>query len=304
MSHTHHIDRRSMIAGLAAAGTAAAVSHSAAAEHENDDPNWKITKGRINQSVVHWCFKPMAVEDLARNVAAMGLKSVELVASTDWPILKKHGLTCAIATSHGFVKGWNDKANWDFCTEKITAAVNAAADFGCPSVITFSGMRGDLPAGQEGDEIGKRNFVEGIKGVLPLAEQKKVTLALEMLNSRVDIEMKGHPGYQCDSIEWAVDVCNRVGSDRLKILFDIYHVQIMQGDVITRLRQTKDYIAHVHTAGNPGRNEIDDTQEINYAAIMRVLAETGYKGFVGQEFIPTWKDPVAALRHAARVCDV
>ena len=113
-------------------------------------------------------------------------------------------------------------------------------------------MRGDLPAGPEGDEIGKRNFVEGIKRVLPLAEQKKVTLALEMLNSRVDIEMKGHPGYQCDTIEWAVDVCNRVGSDRLKILFDIYHVQIMQGDVIMRLKKYKDYIAHYHTAGNPG----------------------------------------------------
>ena len=304
MSHTHHIDRRSLIAGLAAAGTVAAVSHGAAAEHENDDPHWKITKGRINQSVVHWCFKPMAVEDLARNAVAMGLKSVELVAPSDWSILKKYGLTCAIASSHGFVKGWNDKANWDFCTEKITAAVNAAADFGCPSVITFSGMRGDLPAGPEGDEIGKRNFVDGIKRVLPLAEQKKVTLALEMLNSRVDIEMKGHPGYQCDSIEWAVDVCNRVGSDRLKILFDIYHVQIMQGDVITRLKQHKDHIAHIHTAGNPGRNEIDDTQEIHYPGIMRAVAEIGYKGFVGQEFIPTWKDPAAALRHAARVCDV
>ena len=305
MSHAHHLDRRSMIAGLAVAGTAAAVPHASADEpRAADDPHWKVTRGRIHQSVVHWCFKPIPVEDLARNAAAMGLKSVELVAPTDWPILKKHGLTCAIASSHGFVKGWNDKANWDLCTEKITGAVNAAADFGCPSVITFSGMRGDLPAGPEGDEIGKRNFVEGIKRVMPLAEQKQVTLALEMLNSRVDIEMKGHPGYQCDSLEWAVDVCNRVGSDRLKILFDIYHVQIMQGDVITRLRQCKDYIAHIHTAGNPGRNEIDDTQEINYPGIMRVVAEIGYKGFVGQEFIPTWNDPVAALRHAARVCDV
>lgn len=303
MSHTHHIDRRSMIAGLAVAGTAAAVSHGHAAEHP-DDASWRIAKGRINQSVVHWCFKPMAVEHLARGAASIGLKSVELVAPNDWPILKAHGLTCAIASSHGFVKGWNDKANWDFCTEKITAAVNAAADFGCPSVITFSGMRGNLPAGPEGDEIGKRNFVQGIKHVLSLAEQKKVTLALEMLNSRVDVEMKGHPGYQCDSIEWAVDVVDRVGSDRLKILFDIYHVQIMQGDVITRLKQYKNYIAHIHTAGNPGRNELDDTQEINYPGIMRVIADIGYKGFVGQEFIPTWRDPIAALRHAARVCDV
>jgi hydroxypyruvate isomerase len=299
-----HLNRRSLLAGLAAAGTTAAFTGLEAAEPMSDDPNWKVTNGRIRQSVVQWCFKPMPIEDLARSAAAMGLKSVELAPPTDWPILKKYGLTCAIASSHGFVKGWNDKANWDFCTEKITAAVNASADFGCPSVITFSGMRGNLPAGPEGDEIGKKNFVEGIKRVLPLAEQKKVTLALEMLNSRVNIEMKGHPGYQCDSIEWAVDVCQRIGSDRLKILFDIYHVQIMQGDVIARLKQYKDFIAHYHTAGNPGRNELDDTQEIHYPGILRAIAETGYTGYVGQEFIPTWKDPVAALRHAVKLCDV
>jgi hydroxypyruvate isomerase len=298
------LNRRTMLGALAASGSAVAMTQLASAEQTPDDPAWKITRGRISQSVVHWCFKPMAVEDLARAAAALGMKSVELIAPADWPILKKYGLTCAIAGSHGFVKGWNHKENWDFCTEKITQSVEAAAEFGCKSVITFSGMRGDLPPGAEGDEIGKRNFVEGIKRVLPLAEEKKVTLALEMLNSRVDIEMKGHPGYQCDTIEWAVDVCDRVGSDGLKILFDIYHVQIMQGDVITRLKKFKDYIAHYHTAGNPGRNEIDDTQEIHYPGIMRAIAETGYQGFVGQEFIPTWKDPVAALRHAARVCDV
>jgi hydroxypyruvate isomerase len=246
----------------------------------------------------------MSVEDLARSAAALGFKSVELVPPTEWPTLKKYGLTCAIAGSHGFVKGWNHKENWDYCTESLTKGIEASADFGCKTIITFSGMRGALPAGPEGDEIGKKNFVEGIKRVLPLAEQKKVTLALEMLNSRVDVEMKGHPGYQWDTIEWAVDVCNRVGSDRLKILFDIYHVQIMQGDVIVRLKQYKDYIAHYHTAGNPGRNEIDDTQEIHYPGIMRAIADTGYQGFVGQEFIPTWHDPLAALRHAARVCDV
>jgi hydroxypyruvate isomerase len=302
----NRLSRRSALATLAAGGVVVGgAALSTAAENPSpDDPRWKIANGRINQSVVQWCFKPMPTEELARQAAALGMKSVELAPPSDWPVLKKHGLGCAIASSHGFVKGWNAKENWDFCTESITKAVTAAADFGCPTVITFSGMRGNLPAGAEGDELGKRNFVEGIKRVLPLCEQKKVTLALEMLNSRVDVEMKGHPGYQCDTIEWAVDVCDRVGSDRLKILFDIYHVQIMQGDVIVRLKKFKDYIAHFHTAGNPGRNEIDDTQEIHYPGIMRAVVETGYKGFVGQEFIPTWKDPVAALRHAARVCDV
>jgi hydroxypyruvate isomerase len=306
---SHAIDRRTLLASLAAAGGAAAITSSAAAaqqraEQPADEADWKVEKGRIRQSVVSWCFRPMPIDDLARHAAALGLQSVELVAPADWPVLKRHGLSCAIASSHGFVRGWNDKANWDYCTQKITEAVEAAAAFGCKSVITFSGMRGELPPGPDGDEIGKRNFVEGIKRVLPLAEKHKVTLALEMLNSRVDVEMKGHPGYQCDSIEWAVDVCDRIGSERLKILFDIYHVQIMQGDVIVRLRKYKDYIAHYHTAGNPGRHEIDDTQEINYPGIMRAIAETGYQGFVGQEFIPTWRDPVAALRHAARVCDV
>jgi hydroxypyruvate isomerase len=296
------LSRRTLIAGVAAAGGTVALA--GAAESKGDDPNWKIQNGRIKQSVVQWCFKPMATEELARHAAALGLVSVELCPVSDWPILKKYGLSCAIASSHGFVRGWNHRENWDFCGDNLTTNINAAADFGCPCVITFSGMRGDLPAGPEGDEIGKKNFVEGIKRVLPLAEQKKIMLALEMLNSRVDVEMKGHPGYQCDTIEWAVDVCNRVGSDRLKILFDIYHVQIMQGDVIVRLKKYKDYIAHYHTAGNPGRNEIDETQEINYPGIMRAILETGYTGYVGQEFIPTWKDPVAALRHGVRVCDV
>src|SRR6185369_14068302 len=296
----NRLSRRTLMASVAAAGGTVALAHAA----EPVDPNWKIAKGQINQSVVQWCFKPMTTEELAKHAAALGLKSVELCPIADWPILKKYGLTCAIASSHGFVRGWNHRDNWDYCTDIITKGINASADFGCPTVITFSGMRGDLPAGAEGDEIGKKTMIEGLQRVLPLAEQKKITLAIEMLNSRVDVEMKGHPGYQCDSIEWAVDVCNRVGSDRLKILFDIYHVQIMQGDVIVRLKKFKDYIAHYHTAGNPGRNEIDDTQEIHYPGIMKAILETGYKGFVGQEFIPTWKHPVASLRHGVKICDV
>src|SRR5688500_3835375 len=167
------VTRRTMLGALAAGGSAVAMTHFAAAEQPTDDPAWKIARGRINQSVVHWCFKPMPVEELARSAAAMGIKSVELIPPSDWAVLKKYGLTCAIAGSHGFVKGWNDKANWDFCAEKITQSVTAAADFGCKTVITFSGMRGALPAGQEGDEIGKKNFAEGIKRVLLLAEEKK-----------------------------------------------------------------------------------------------------------------------------------
>ncbi len=302
------LTRRGWMAGAAGAAAAAAVTsvaHSgSSAEGENEvaknaDSAWKVTRGRINQSVCLWCFQPMEVEELARAAAGMGLRSVELVDPRHWPILKKYDLVCAITSSHGFVRGLNHTEHHAECVEKLTASIEASSVAGFPNVITFSGMRGELD-----DEQGITNTVAGIKKVIALAERKKVNLCLEPLNTRVDVEMKGHPGYQCDRVEWAVEVCDRVGSDRMKILFDIYHVQIMQGDLIVRIRQYKDYIAHYHTAGVPGRNELDDTQEINYPAVMQAIVDTGYKGYVGQEFIPRADDKIASLRQAARLCDV
>lgn len=289
------LSRRSLLAAAAVAAPLAAVARSTAAEPDA----FKVTNGRIKQSVVSWCFNMLPVEELVKAAAAMGLKSVELISPEHWPTLKKHGLTCAIASSHGFVKGWNHVEHHDECKERIEKVIEQAADFGCPSVITFSGMREKLT-----DEEGKKNTIEGLKKVIGFAEKKKVNLCIEMLNSRVAENMKGHPGYQCDTIEWAVDVCKAIGSPRMKLLFDIYHVQIMQGDVVVRLRQFKEYIGHYHTAGVPGRRELDDEQENNYPAIMKAIVETGYEGYVGQEFIPTWKDPLAALRHAVKLCDV
>lgn len=289
------VSRRHVLAGAAALAAAATTAEAQAAE----EADWKVQNGRIKQSVVSWCFNPMSVDELAAGAAQMGLKSVELIDPKQWHKLKALGLTCAIASSHGFVKGWNHQENWDFCREKITTQIEASAGFGCPSVITFSGMREGIS-----DEEGMRNCIDGLKTVIGLAEKKKVNLCIEPLNTRVDVEMKGHPGYQCDTIEWGVKVCEGVGSPRMKILFDIYHTQIMQGDVIVRLRQFKDFIGHIHTAGVPGRNELDDTQEINYPAVMKVIADIGYTGYVGQEFIPTWQDKLAALRHAAKLCDV
>ena len=260
---------------------------------------WRISKGRINQSVVGWCFNQMETAVLAKAAAQLGFKSVELVDPKHWPMLKELGLTCAIAGSHGFVQGFNKVENHGMCVQKISAAIENAAAFGCPNVITFSGMREGLT-----DEEGIKNCVAGIKQVIGLAEQKNITICMEVLNSRVNENMKGHPDYQADRIEFAVEICKQVGSPRMKILFDIYHTQIMQGDVITRIKQYHEYIGHYHTAGVPGRGELDDTQEINYPAVMKAILATDYKGFVGQEFIPTWPDKVAALRHAARVCDV
>ncbi len=263
-----------------------------------------VTKGRIRQSVCDWCFlgdcspKPWTLDQLCQNAKALGIQSVELLPPKDWPTLKKYGLICAMASSHGFVKGWNHKENWPMCKEKIEEAVDAAAEAGFPNVITFSGFREGMP-----DDVGLENTVAGLKTVIGYAEKKKVTLCIEVLNSRVDVEMKGHPGYMGDTVEWCVEVCKRIGSPRMKILFDIYHVQIMQGDLITRIRQFKEYIGHYHVAGVPGRNELDDNQEINYPPVLRAIVETGFQGYLAQEFIPT-RNPLQSLREAVQLCDV
>lgn len=294
-----HLSRRDALAGLtglALASTATTPMNASAAESK--DELYVARNGRIKQSVVHWCFKKMSVEELAKHAARMGIQSVEIVGPEHWPMLKKLNMTCAISPSHGFAKGFAHKEEWPECIDKLRSMIDSTADAGFFSVITFSGFRRGMDEAE-----GRKNMVEGLKRIVGHAEKRKVTLCLEMLNSRVDIEMKGHPDYFCDTIESCVDICDRVGSERLKILFDIYHVQIMQGDVITRIRQFHPYIGHYHTAGNPGREEIDDTQEIHYAPIMRAIVETGYKGYVGQEFIPR-RDPVASLNQAVRICDV
>ncbi len=298
-----HLSRRQ---ALLAAGASSLLATTAIAKQArgpeadaaSSDASYKIKHGRINQSVVQWCFK-MPVAELAAAAASFGCKSVELIPPSDWDAIRKHGLICAISGSHGFANGFAHKEEHAECLEKLRASIDATSEAKFPSVITFSGFR----RGIDIDE-GQRNMVEGLKQIVGHAERKKVTLCLEMLNSRVDIEMKGHPDYFCDSIELAVDICKRIGSERMKVLFDIYHVQIMQGDVITRIKQFHEYIGHYHTAGVPGRGELDDTQEINYAPIMRAIAETGYTGYVGQEFIPTRSDKIAALGQAVRVCDV
>lgn len=259
---------------------------------------YKVQHGRIQQSVVPWCFRPMPARELIEHSARLGLKSVELIGTEHWPLLKEKGLVCAITGSHGFAKGFAHKEEHAECIASLRKSIDATSAAGWPNVITFSGFRRGLT-----DEDGIRNMVEGLKKIAGYAEEKKVTLCLEMLNSRVDVEMKGHPDYFCDSIERSIEILKQVGSERAKLLFDIYHVQIMHGDVIARIRKYHPYIAHYHTAGVPGRAEIDRSQELNYPAIMRAIVETGYKGHVGQEFIPT-RDKVAALSEAVEICDV
>jgi hydroxypyruvate isomerase len=296
------LTRRSAIRAATGYAATAALGISAkaqdAAQSASVSTTRVITKNRIKQSVVPWCFNPMPVPELAEHSAAMGLLSVELCDPKHWPRLKELGLTCAIAGSHGFAKGFAHREEHDECLATLRKRIEECAAAGVERVITFSGFLRGLS-----DEQAMANMVEGLKKIVPFAEEKKVTLCLEMLNSRVDVQMKGHPDYFCDDIERSVEVCRRISSERMKVLFDLYHVQIMHGDVITRIRQHAPFIAHVHTAGVPGRNELDDTQELNYPALMKALLDIGYTGYVGQEFIPV-RDKVTSLREAARLCDV
>jgi hydroxypyruvate isomerase len=258
--------------------------------------------GRIKQSLVSWCYLKHfgnSVDKLCLAAKELGVASIELIPVEHWPTIKKHGLDIAIASSHGFVQGMNNPKHWERCHKILNERIDQCAAAGVPSVISFTGMREPGIA----DDVGANNCVEGFKQVVGHAEKAKVTICLEMLNSRYDRNMVGHPGYQGDHTDYCIDILKRVGSERLKLLFDIYHVQIMDGDVITRLRQHKQYVGHVHTAGVPGRGELDRKQETNYPAVMDALLEVGYQGYVGQEYMPT-REVMAGLREAVALCDV
>jgi hydroxypyruvate isomerase len=293
MTASHHsLSRRQWLATAAAASAGGLSLTDLAAADE-------APKGRIKQSLVQWCYqKYWNLDEMCQIAKKLGCVSVELVDPKDWPTLKKNGLICAIAGSHWFDKGMNNPKYHDMCIEKMRKAIDACAEAGYPNVITFTGFREDIT-----DDAGLKNCVAGYKKIIGHAEEKKVNLCLEMLNSRVSEEMKGHPGYQGDHMDYCIDIIKQVGSPRMKVLFDIYHVQIMDGDVIARVKKYADYIGHVHTAGNPGRCEIDDKQEINYRPIMKTLVDVGYKGYVGQEFLPT-RDPLQGLKEAVATCDV
>lgn len=295
---------RNSISAACGLGLAAAMPwHSAVAQLPQSaaNPDFRVTKGRIRQSVMGWCFNPMTAETLAKHCRDIGLVAMEGIPREAYPAVKKLGLEISLVSSHGFSQGPCNPQFRDLVIEKLNEAIDVAAAVGCRRVITFTGMRFD---GMDEDKAA-RNCIEVWKQVLAKAESQKVMLCLEHLNSRDGSHpMKGHPGYFGDNVDFCIDLIRQVGSPQLRLLFDIYHVSIMNGDVIRRIRQYKEYIGHYHTAGNPGRGELDDTQEIAYPAVMKAILETGYDGFVAQEFIPTWKDPVAALRHAAQVCDV
>lgn len=270
--------------------------------------------GRFKPALTRWCLHNLAeqwsVEKICRTAVELGVPAIEVVPPEELPLLKKYGLVSALTNSHMFVRGMNNPLHWDECLAKLETSINANAEMGFTNVVTFTGFadttvpeEGARPGSLVSREEGIRNCVEGYKKIVGLAEKKKVTLCLETLNSRDGADMKGHPGYQGDHLDFIMEVIEKVGSPALKLLFDVYHLQIMDGDLIRRIGTLRGQIGHVQVAGVPGRGEIGDDQEINYPPVMRALADIGYEGYVGLEFIAT-KDAMTSLKEAIAILDV
>ena len=292
--------RRDFIASnMLAAGAVAATARSASAQNSDGDAGQ--SKGRVRQSVMGWCFKPMDAITLAEHCKRIGLVAMEGISSKHYDAVTEMGLGISLVGSHGFAKGPVDPENHAEVEAKLREGIDLAVKYDAPNVITFTGMSKTGIT----DEAAKRNCIDCWKRVLPYAEEKKIGLVLEHLNSKDDSHpMKGHPGYWGDDLHQCADLVKSVGSPSFQLLFDVYHVQIMNGDLIRNIRRYKDIVGHYHTAGNPGRGELNETQEINYPAVIRAIMETGYQGYVAQEFIPTADDPIASLQQAFEVCDV
>nr|WP_230680268.1 TIM barrel protein [Pontibacter sp. 172403-2] len=253
-------------------------------------------QGNINHAVCRWCFSDMTVEALCATAKQMGIKGIDLVGPHDWPVLQKYGLQSSMCNGAeiSLTEGWNDRQYHRQLVKSYTDMIPLVSKAGYKNLICFSGNRNGMD-----DETGLKNCMEGLRQVLPLAEKHGVVLVMELLNSKID-----HQDYQCNHTAWGVELAKRTGSENFRLLYDIYHMQIDEGDVIRTIQGSYPYIAHYHTAGVPGRHEIDETQELYYPAIMRAIKETGFKGFVAQEFIPAQPDKLASLKQAISICDV
>jgi hydroxypyruvate isomerase len=292
----NRLSRRSLIrqSSLLAAGTVASgLVRGASGAVDMATIECVATKGRIKQSVSRWCYGKWSLDELCEVSKKLGIKAVDLLGPKDFATVQKHGLVVSMVSSHSLANGLADKKFHADCLAKLRDSIDATADAGFPNVISFSGNRRGIP-----DDVGIENTVEALKQIVGHAEKQKVTIVLEYLNSKVN-----HKDYMFDNTPWGVEVCKRVGSERVKLLYDIYHAQIMEGDIIRNIKDFHAYFGHYHTGGNPGRNEIDETQEIYYPAVMKAIAETGFQGYVAHEFVPKG-DPLAALTYATRICDV
>jgi hydroxypyruvate isomerase len=289
------ISRRSALEKITGAATLAAAASFSKITQAAEAGSTKL-KSRIHQSVCKWCYAKIPLEEFCQSAAGIGLPSVELLEVKDFPTLKKHELVCAMVSGvpGGITSGLNRVENHDKIVKYFEETSPIVAEHGYPNIICFSGNRAGMS-----DEQGLENCAIGLKRIAPIAEKHKVTVCMELLNSK-----RSHKDYMCDHTAWGVELVKRVGSDRFKLLYDIFHMQIMEGDVIDTIRENHQYIGHYHTGGVPGRGEIDDSQEIYYPAVMKAIIDTGFKGFVAQEFVPKRADVIASLKQGVQICDV
>jgi hydroxypyruvate isomerase len=262
---------------------------------DENNSDFKL-KGKINHSVCRWTFDNFKIEELCLLVKKIGFSAIDLVEPKDFPILKKYGIDSSMCTgAHiSLTEGWNDLKNHPILIENYLKHIDLVADAGYKNLICFSGNRNGMS-----DEEGIKNCVLGLKQILPKAEKRGVIIQMELFNSKVN-----HPDYMADSSAWGIDLCKALGSENFKLLYDIYHMQIMEGDIIHTIQTSHQYFGHYHTAGVPGRNEIDDSQELYYPAIMKAIVATGFKGYVAQEFIAISKNKSKALEKAIQICDI
>jgi hydroxypyruvate isomerase len=286
--HSRSLTRRDALAaglGVACCGLGTALVRG------DDKPQPAKLKGRIKQAITPGVLRKMTVEQMCQVCVQLGLHGLDFVSSNDWPTLKKHGLICTMA--HSGAKGLNRKEDHEQAVAALRKTIEAVADAGFPNVICMSGNRAGLS-----DDEGAANCIAGLKQIAALAEEKKVTVCMELLNSK-----RNHKDYQCDRTAWGAEVCKQVGSPRVKLLYDIYHMQVQEGDVIATIRENIDCIAHFHTAGVPGRHEIDETQELYYPAVMQAIVDLKFDGYVAHEYNPT-RDPEESLKKSVAICDV
>ena len=289
-------DRRSVIKSMVVGATSMIVAPSMAfASQSNEEKTFKL-KGNINHSVCRWTYSYLSLDELCIAVKKIGFSAIDLIGPKEWPVLKSHNVFSSMCNGAeiSLTKGWNDKQYHTTLVKNYLEHIDLVAAAGYKNLICFTGSRNGMD-----DETGFKNCMEGLKQILPSAEKKGVTIIMELLNSKID-----HKDYMCDRSKWGVELCKRIGSENFKLLYDIYHMQIDEGDVIRTIKDNHNYFGHYHTGGIPGRHEINDTQELYYPAVMRAIKETGFKDYVAQEFSPTRKDKMASLVEAIKICDV
>ena len=288
------MNRRAAIKTAAIGASAAFVP--LAYSNEGNAPKNAPLKGNIRHSVCSWCYPDLSLDELCLLAKDIGLVGIDLIGPEGWPTLKKHGLisTMCNGAELSLTEGFNHIEYHPQLIANYSRQIELVAAAGYTNLICFSGNRNGMD-----DETGLQNCVEGLKQILPLAVEKGVVIQMELFNSKVD-----HPDYMCDNTAWGIELCKRLDSPNFKLLYDIYHMQIEEGDIIRTIRENHRYFGHYHTAGVPGRHEIEENQELFYPAIMKAIVETGYEGYVAQEFIPTREDPTESLRKAIALCDV